>query len=72
MIHPNEVAIDYIWEYFQQCFFEEKTISLNEKIEKIAMASMHRPFNPDSEQHQNFITKQLQRIDQLSSEYSLP
>ena len=70
MIHPNRVAIDYIWDHFQKCLFSEETRLLNQKIAKIVVASEHRPFNPDSEQHQNFIRQQLKEIEQLNNNYS--
>lgn len=71
MIHPSETAIDYIWDYFQKCFFEMETISLNKKIAEIIEASQHRPFNPKSPQHQDFITQQIKKIDQLNIAHPL-
>jgi len=70
MIHPNEIAIDYIWEYFSNSFFSEKTKNLNEKIEKIKLAAAHRPFHPQSESHLVFQKNQLSKIEALENEFS--
>ena len=68
MIHPNQVAIDYIWNHFQTAFFEDNTKNLNIKIKKIITASEHRPFQPNSPTHQDFLKQQLQKIKTLEKE----
>jgi GSCFA family len=69
MIHPNDIAIDYIWEKFSGHYFTNETISLNKQIHKIHLASQHRPFNPESEQHQSFVRHTLAEIDTLRKQY---
>jgi GSCFA family protein len=69
MIHPNELSIDYIWQYFSQCLFNEETKDLNSKISKISSAANHRPFHPESSVHQDFVTKQIQIIQQIQTKY---
>ena len=65
LIHPNEMAVDYIWDFFSKTFFTEKTIELNAKLEKINMAKTHRPFHPESEEHLKFKKNQLVKIEEL-------
>lgn len=55
LIHPNEQAVDYIWEKFSNHFFTDSTRELIQKIDKILKAEQHRPFNPDSDAHQLFV-----------------
>jgi hypothetical protein len=69
MIHPSEVAVDYIWDQFRNSFFEEETESLFQSIRKIQKASSHRPFNPSSSDHQAFISKQIKRINEMEKQY---
>lgn len=69
MIHPNAIAIDYIWEKFSGHYFANETISLNKQIHKIQLASHHRPFNPQSEQHQSFIRQTLSEINAIKDRY---
>ena len=69
LVHPNGTAIKYVWEYFKRSFFAEKTQELLLEIEKVLLAVGHKPFNPESKKHQQFITSQLNRISQLQSKY---
>ena len=70
MIHPNQVAVDYIWSYFSKAFFIPETNKLNTAIEKIAAAAKHKPFHPDSAEHQTFLRKQLAVIEKLEKSHS--
>lgn len=69
MIHPNSQAIQYIWEQFQMMHFEEPTKAIGKEVEKIVKASTHRPFHPDTDQHQAFLQKQLAQIQILEQKY---
>lgn len=55
MLHPNAVAIDYIWERFSETNISEAAHSTMKEIDAIQKALQHRPFNPDSESHQKFL-----------------
>ncbi len=65
MVHPNAVAIDYIWRRFGEAFFTAETHQLNAQIAAVLQAVRHRPFHAESEQHQAFIRRQLEKIDAL-------
>ena len=69
MIHPNATAQDYIWTYFQEAFFSPATVQLLQRIEKILRASQHRPFHPETPEHQLFLQTQLQKIDAIVDEF---
>ena len=69
LIHPNDLAIEYIWDIFKQAFFKKGTLELIAKIEKIVTASQHRPFHQASDQHQRFLNDQLKNIADLSEKY---
>ncbi|MCL2649692.1 MAG: GSCFA domain-containing protein [Candidatus Azobacteroides sp.] len=57
MLHPSDLAVDYIWEKFSHSFFDKKTVELIEEWLKIQQALAHKPFNPDSEEYKNFFTQ---------------
>lgn len=65
LMHPNDMAADYIWRAFGETFFREETIVLLEKIQKIAVAAGHRPVNPQAAEHRAFAAQQLQAIAEL-------
>lgn len=72
MFHPNEVAIDYIWENFCQTYFSEKDQVLVNRMLALDKASKHRPRVVDSEEHQNFLKKQIAEVEALQKIKSLP
>lgn len=55
MLHPNQQAIDYIWEKFSSCYFSAETVTLIKEVEKIQKGLAHRPFNPNTEVHKKFV-----------------
>ena len=65
MLHPNNLAVEYIKEKFADCYFSDSTKEINKEIEAILRAKAHRPFNPNSENHQRFLQKLNKRIDDL-------
>ena len=69
MIHPTEMAVDYIWDFFTKTWFSQNTIELNQKIKKIKDAANHRPLQPDSAGHLDFVKKQLVLIKEMEGEY---
>lgn len=69
MIHPNALAIDYIWERFGEAFFAENTRQIMGEIKKITQAARHRPLHPQRAAHQEFIRAQLAKIEKLEKQY---
>jgi len=67
MIHPNETAVDYIWEQFKHVWIQENTFSIMKDVETIQKGMAHKPFNPDSEQHQAFLADLQQKIQSLEN-----
>lgn len=65
MIHPNDLAIQYIWEKFTSYGFSEETLNTLSRIEKIIAAVHHRPFNPQSEGHRKFQERILAEMEEL-------
>ncbi|QYJ68500.1 GSCFA domain-containing protein [Flavobacterium litorale] len=69
MIHPNNIAIDYIWERFTETYIEETTQAMMKEVNTIQKGLLHRPFNPDSEEHKAFQEKLKQRSANLHAKY---
>lgn len=57
MLHPNAVAVDYIWEKFRQTFFSEETERLSDDFNRLNAMLNHRPFNPESEEYKKHLNK---------------
>lgn len=67
MLHPNALAVDYIWEKFTVAFFVPETIKVMQDIDAIQKALQHRPFNATTETHLNFLKNIEEKIATLAS-----
>lgn len=54
MIHPNKVAVKYIWQRFGETFFDEKTQFINNRIHKIQHLLQHRIKHENTKEHRDF------------------
>ncbi|MTI40188.1 GSCFA domain-containing protein [Fulvivirga lutimaris] len=70
MLHPSTEAEEYIWNKFASTYFNAQTQSFIKEWSKIKAAIQHRPFNPNSEKHQQFIKATIKRIEALPQEIS--
>ncbi|MFV0467607.1 MAG: GSCFA domain-containing protein [Dysgonomonas sp.] len=69
MVHPNSLALKYIWEKFSAAFFETHTIQIMDEWTKIARAIEHRPFNEHSKEHQHFLKQTLLKLHTFQDKY---
>ena len=70
MLHPNQVAIDYIWERFSETTISGESYSIMDEVHSIQKGLQHRPFNPSTESHIKFKEKLGEKITKLVSQYS--
>lgn len=71
LVHPNTQAINYIWKKFGESYFEEDTISLIKRWDKLKTALNHQPFQPLSKSHQNFLKSTLTELESLNKRMDL-
>jgi hypothetical protein len=69
MLHPSQVAIDYIWKRFKETTVSEIAFSTMAAVETIQKSLQHRPFNPYSKSHQIFEAKLKTKITKLVGQY---
>ena len=69
LLHPNQVAIDYIWERFVESSVSDGTIITMNEVEAIQRDLSHRPFNPSSESYQKFKTQLDAKINTIKSKF---
>ena len=65
MLHPNAIAIAYIWEQFVGSTCTEETKSIMNEIDTIQKSLAHKPFNAETESHQKFLVKLHQKIKEF-------
>jgi len=71
MIHPNETAVDYIWEQFMHVWIHEKTLQIQKEVDTIQKGLGHKPFNSASAQHQLFLEILHQKIEKLKITFNI-
>ncbi len=49
MLHISQQGVDYIWEKFRNLYFENETINLMNRVEKLHKLLQHRSLSPDNE-----------------------
>ena len=69
MIHPSEVAVDYIFERFTETYLTDEAIRTAEEVRKIKKSLSHRPLHPDSEEYEKFKKKLSQQIEEITKKY---
>ena len=67
MIHPSEVAEDYIWQKFKATYFDSDFQQFTLQWDKIRQALAHKPFHPESVSHQLFLKKLLNQLEALAT-----
>ena len=65
MVHPNYQATQYVWEKFTTACIDEQSLLIMKEIGIINSAKNHRPFNPTSNQHLQFLKTNLEKTLQL-------
>ena len=70
MLHPTQVAIDYIWERFCESTISENAFPTMEAVEAIQKGLSHRAFNPNSESHMKFLNQLESKINKLKNEFT--
>ncbi|NSL85250.1 GSCFA domain-containing protein [Chitinophaga solisilvae] len=65
MVHPNETAVNYVWEHVVKACVAPEGQQLLHTIADISRAAQHRPFNPQGSQHRQFLRTYADKVKQL-------
>lgn len=69
MLHPNEQAVEYIWEQLVATCFSAEAKQFLEEWRPIKEALAHRPFHPEAAAYQDFIKKTKEKSKMLELKY---
>lgn len=69
MLHPNEQAVEYIWEQLVATCFSAEAKQFLEEWRPIKEALAHRPFHPEATAYQDFIKKTKEKAKMLELKY---
>ncbi len=65
LAHPNYAATQFVLDKFAEACCNEQVRGLMDEIKKLVIARNHKPFNPSSQQHKQFLENQLQKTYSL-------
>ena len=68
LTHPNKMAIEHVWEHFEQTYFSEKDQSLMRRISKLHKTMKHRVMSQDKIESQKlmvWIKKERESIQKI-------
>ena len=69
MLHPSDQAVDYIWEKLHEYYFSPRLKEFLRQWAPIRAALGHKPFNPDSQEHKEFMAKTQEKLKALRRQY---
>lgn len=69
MLHPSNVAVDYIWQYFSNHYFDETTKSINNAITKLQRQLNHRIQSEDHATIKVYVDNLEYKIQQFKQSY---
>jgi len=69
MLHLSDTAIDYIWEVFTRCYFDDSSGTLWHEVDGISKALSHRILTDDRTEIRNFAEGMLAKIEQIKSRF---
>ncbi len=71
MLHPNSIAIQYVWDALSNAVFTDETLKVNQLILELIFGMNHRPRNPQSIQHKTFLKSLIQKATHLQTAFQL-
>jgi len=69
MAHPNNQAINYIWEKFTDTFFSDETKQLNKELLSIHQAENHKLLFPESDEAKMFQSNLTRKKEELKKKF---
>ncbi len=67
--HPNEIAINYIWDKFKHWMYDEPTLNYLEDFDQLMLKINHKTLHPSSAVHQVFLNKLEKEIESFKLKY---
>jgi len=69
MLHPSDVAVDYIWEKFCETYFSSVTQEVKSYVQQLNSDLAHRPLHPDTKEFLLFKKNTENRKLRIISDY---
>ncbi len=70
MLHPSAQAVEYIWQQLVASYLSPSARQFLQELKPIKEALGHRPFHPESQDYQRFLTETKRKEQALLQKYS--
>jgi len=68
MLHPSEVAEDYIWERFARTYFDADFGRFRKEWAAVRQSLGHRPLHPGAPEHRTFLDQTRERLERMTAQ----
>jgi len=68
-VHPTDQAVKYVWNRFEETYFNEETQELAKKVRNLHSAFDHRSIHPDSEETRRHLELSQEKLASLKEEF---
>ncbi len=68
MLHPSEVAEDYIWDRFARTYFDADFGRFRKEWAAVRQSLGHRPLYVGAPEHRNFLDQTRERLERLATQ----
>ena len=72
MMHPTAQTVEYIWQRVVETCFSDTAKRYLEEWQPLKRAIAHRPFNPDSQEYQQFLQKTQDQLKAFKTKWKVP
>lgn len=69
LVHPNYPATEFVLEKFTEVFINDESKQLMEDIRKLVIAARHKPMQPQTQGHKQFLLTQLEKAKKLQEQH---
>ena len=69
LVHPNYAATEFVLEKFAESCIDDQTQQLMQEVKKIVIARKHKPFQPETKVHQQFLMSHFEKAKALQEKY---
>lgn len=69
MVHPSDVAVEYIWNSFKVAYFDDRTAQMVTRCERLSKRLAHRPMTDNREAIERFRLETAEAVRTLVVEY---
>jgi hypothetical protein len=69
MVHPNHLAIDYVWEKFTTNYMDNESQLFIEKMNQLLLNMQHKPLHKGTKEYMAFVETGLMQTKKIKQDY---